>query len=216
MSGPIVLTAFERFGAWETNSTIEVVAEAARWLRAEGRTVRTRVLPVDLEEAAPALEQALAGVPAPSAVVCCGLSGQARSVRVERVALNVADFRIPDAAGRTPRGEPVVSGAPEAFLTAVRVHDVVARLRAADLPAEVSNSAGTYLCNAVYFHALRATRPHGIPALFLHLPPVPEAAARAVLRDPAAADPEAALPLADQVLAVVAVAELLAPGHPAA
>ncbi len=214
MTGPIVLTAFEPFGAWETNSTISVVAEASRRLRERGRAVRSRVLPVDLDEAAPALQQALAG-PGPSAVVCCGLSGRARSVHVERVALNVADFRIPDASGRRPRGEPVVPGAPEAILTAVPVHRVVERLRGEGIQAQVSNSAGTYLCNAVYFHALRATRPRGIPALFVHLPPLPEAAAEVALRDPEAAVAEASMPFEDQVAAVVAVAMDLSPGHPA-
>ncbi len=214
MTGPVVLTAFEPFGAWETNSTIEVVAAAARRLREAGYVVRSRVLPVDLEEAAPALEQALAGEP-PSAVVCCGLSGRARCVHVERVALNVADFRIPDAAGRTPKGEPVIPGAPEAFLATIPVHRIVATLADRGVPAAVSNSAGTYLCNAVYFHALRATRRDGVPALFLHLPPLPGAAETAAARDPSAADPSAAMALELQVEGVVAVAESLIAGHPA-
>ncbi len=214
MTGPVVLTAFEPFGAWETNSTIDVVAAAARRLREAGRSVRTRVLPVDLEEAASALQQAVAGPP-PAAVVSCGLSGRARVVHVERVALNVADFRIPDAAGRAPRGEAVIPGGPEAYLTQVPVHRVVAALDARGVPAEVSNSAGTYLCNAVYFHALHATRRAGIPTLFVHLPPLPGAAAAARLRDPSAADAEASMELGLQVDGVVAVAEALIAGHPA-
>lgn len=213
MTGPVVLTAFEPFGAWETNSTIAVVTAAAQRLRDAGLLVRTRVLPVDLEGAMPALEQALAG-DRPAAVICCGLSGRARTVHVERVALNVADFRIPDAGGRTPRGEFVVPGAPEAYLTPVPVHSIVAALAERGVPSQVSNSAGTYLCNAVYFCALRATRSTGVPTLFLHLPPLPGAAAEACIRDPSAADPEAAMSVELQVEAVVAVAEFLIPGHP--
>ena len=210
--GPIVLTAFEPFGAWESNSTAEVVAEAARRLRDLGRVVRTRVLPVDLAEAPVALEQALAGETA-GALVCCGLSGAARVVQVERVALNIADFRILEPDGRRPHGQTLVPGAPEAFLSGVAVHRVVAALVERSIPAAVSNSAGTYLCNAVYFHALLATRPAGIPAVFLHLPPLPGAAAVARQTDPGAADPEAAMPLAAQIDAVVAVATALISGQ---
>jgi pyroglutamyl-peptidase len=210
--GPILLTAFEAFGAWDVNSTIEVVAGAARRLRRAGLSVRTRVLPVDLVEAPRVLEQALMGA---AAVVCCGLSGQARAVHVERVAVNLADFRIPDASGRAPCREPLMVGEPEAFLAAAPVHRIVEELRARSVPAEISTSAGTYVCNAVYFHALRTTRADGIPTVFLHLPPLPGAAAIAAERDPAGADPEAGMTLDLQVEAVVTVAASLISGHPA-
>ncbi|MCP4869590.1 MAG: pyroglutamyl-peptidase I [Proteobacteria bacterium] len=103
-----------------------------------------------------------------SAVVATGLAQKRTVVSVERVAINVADFRIPDVAGAQPRGEPVAADGPDAYLSGVDVRGLADAIAAADIPAKVSNTAGTYVCNAWYYRLLHA----GLPAVFLHLPPL--------------------------------------------
>ncbi|MCO4772999.1 MAG: pyroglutamyl-peptidase I [Deltaproteobacteria bacterium] len=173
----LLVTAFEPFGPWAHNHTVDIVAGMAE--RLDGGVSLT--LPVDLE-AAPRMLRNQIAVTRPSAVLCFGLHGRTTSIRVERAALNVADFRIADNAGRTVRSGPIVSGAPDGLLTSVDVRSVVEALRAEGVAADVSNSAGTYLCNAIYYVALHALREQSVPCLFLHVPPVPGAAAAAAER----------------------------------
>lgn len=167
----LLVTAFEPFGPWDHNSTVDVAARLVHELGAA-----TLTLPVDLA-AAPALLRSAIATTKPTAVLALGLHGRTRSVRVERAALNVADFSIADNAGQIVRSQPVVAGAPDGRLTSADVRSVVDAMRAAGVPADISNSAGTYLCNAVYYVALDALAGLGgaAGALFLHLPPLPGA-----------------------------------------
>lgn len=206
----VVLTAFEPFGPWTLNSTVPVVAAAAERLRAAGVSVRTAVLPVDLESSKGALDAVL-DEPA-EAVVCCGLSGRAEAIHVERVGINVADFRIPDAAGRRPIDLPLDPDGPDAYLARVPVRALADALVADGIPAVVSETAGTYLCNAVYYRALAHGRRRGVPTVFLHLPPTAAALAAAAPSHGAAGRMDEAL----QVRAVVRVAHALRSGHPEA
>lgn len=169
----LLVTAFEPFGAWDHNPTVDVAAGVV----AEIPDARTVTLPVDLGAAPNLLRAHLRDA---SAVLLLGLHGRARAVRVERVAINVADFRIADNAGRTVRSAPLVPGAPEGLLTTVDVRAVVDGIRDLDVPADVSNSAGTYLCNAAYYVALHDAPAR--PCLFVHLPPLPGTAADAAER----------------------------------
>ena len=209
--GPVLLFAFEPFGSWAVNSTDAVTSEAADRLRADGLEVARRVLPVTLEGAPTQVQEAL-DEHRPAAVVATGLAGRCHDVNVERVALNVADFRIPDNAGAQPRGGSLVENDPDAWITPIDLHGLVEAIEAVGAGARISNSAGTYLCNAVYFHVLRGTRPGGVPSVFLHMPPLPGAAPAAAEQDPKLADPTAEMPLEQQVAAVAATARFLVGG----
>ena len=165
----LLVTAFEPFGDWERN-TSALVGEAV----ADALAARLLVLPVDLATGPQILVDALSPH---TAVLALGLHGRARALRVERVGLNLADFEVPDNAGRTVAGQALEPAGPDAVMTSVDVRALVQSLRDAGVPADVSNSAGTYLCNAVYYTALRRTR-----ALFLHVPPAPGDAAIAAAR----------------------------------
>jgi pyroglutamyl-peptidase len=108
-------------------------------------------------------------------VLCVGQAGGRAALGLERVAINVNDARIPDNDGQQPIDEPVVPGGPPAYFSTLPLKACVQALREAGLPAEVSNSAGTFVCNHVFYvlmHAL-ADRP-GVPAGFVHLPWLPE------------------------------------------
>jgi pyroglutamyl-peptidase len=114
-------------------------------------------------------------------VLALGQAGGRSDFSVQRIAINVDDARIPCNAGRRPIDEPVVRAGPAAHFATLPIKAIVAALREAGLPAAVSQSAGTYVCNHVFYglmHALR--RRPGVRAGFMHLPLLPEqAAARA-------------------------------------
>lgn len=173
----LLVTAFEPFGPWDHNSTVDVAEKLSYELGAA-----TLTLPVDIVSAPQLLRSTIRAI-GPTAVLALGLHGRTRSVRVERAALNVADFSLADNAGRVVHSQPVVEGAPDGRLTSANVREVVNTMRADGVPADVSNSAGTYLCNAIYFVALDALAEDGCDAgaLFLHLPPLPGAASKAAL-----------------------------------
>jgi pyroglutamyl-peptidase len=149
-----LVTCFGPFGEVAHNSSEDVTAGFAG--RVCLRTALASRTPLD-------------GV---TAVVATGLALKREKICVERAALNVADFHIPDADGVQPRGGPLVAGGPDAWLTSVDVRGLAMAIEAAGVPARVSNTAGTYVCNAWYYELLRVLRPRGVPVVFLHLPPL--------------------------------------------
>nr|WP_041294809.1 pyroglutamyl-peptidase I [Isoptericola variabilis] len=165
----MLVTGFEPFGGDAVNESWEAVQELERRWTGPARLVAAR-LPVTFAGARTALD-ALVAEHAPDVVVCTGLAAGTEAVRLERVALNVADARIPDNAGAQPVDEPVVDGGPVAYLSTLPLKATLAALRDAGLRAVVSNTAGTYVCNATFYALahLLAGRP-GVRAGFVHLP----------------------------------------------
>jgi pyroglutamyl-peptidase len=107
-----------------------------------------------------------------------GQAGDRAALCVERVAVNIQDARIPDNDGARPTDAPVVAGGPAAYLSTLPVRAAVAALRAAELPAQLSMSAGTFVCNHVFYGLmhLAATRGHAFRGGFLHVPCLPQQA----------------------------------------
>ena len=114
----------------------------------------------------------------PDAVLAVGQYGGANGVRVERVAVNLRDARIADNAGAKPVDEPVVPGAPDAYFATLPTRRIVEKLREEDIPAQLSYSAGTFVCNNLLFCALHESAKK-FPATrcgFVHVPYLPEQA----------------------------------------
>ncbi|QKJ19867.1 pyroglutamyl-peptidase I [Microbacterium hominis] len=163
----VLLTGFEPFGGDAANPSGEAVHRvAAGWSGPE--TLVTAVLPVAFSAAAERL-RALIAEHSPDAVVATGLAGGRAAIGVERVAVNLLDARIPDNDGQQPIDVPSVPGAPAAAFATLPVKAIVRDLRAAGIPAELSYSAGTYVCNHVFFSALHAVDP-GVRTGFVHVP----------------------------------------------
>lgn len=118
----------------------------------------------------------------PDVVICVGEAAGRAALSVERVAINVDDARIPDNAGRQPIDEPVVPGGPAAYFSTVPIKAAAARVRDAGLPVAVSQTAGTYVCNHVFYrlmHLIGTRFPH-IRGGFVHVPSLPDNARQAV------------------------------------
>ncbi len=177
----ILVTGFEPFGSARVNPSAEI-ASALAGTSIGGFAVAAAVLPVEFAAVGPALHTLLARH-LPSLVLGLGLAAAADSLRFERVAINLIDARIPDNVGNQPIDRPVLPGAPDAYFSTLPVKRMAAA--AEDIaPATLSFSAGSYVCNALMFHALHATADTDCRAGFLHVPPaskVPvERATRAV------------------------------------
>ena len=170
----VLLTGFEPFAG----STLNPSAEAIELLRARpisGIHLTTQLLPVVGGVAANLVRSAIDAAN-PDAVVLLGESGQATAITLERLAANLRDYRLADNAGAQVCDQPVVEGGPAAYFATLPVRVMQSAMHAVGVPAELSMSAGTFLCNEVMYTALHhiAERRLATVAGFVHLPQLPE------------------------------------------
>jgi pyroglutamyl-peptidase len=171
-----LVTGFEPFGADAVNPSREAV------LRLPGQlgdlVIEPRILPTVFGRAIAALEDAVVTTK-PDIVLCAGLAGGRAELSLERVAVNVDDARIPDNDGQQPIDRPVVADGPAAYFTGLPVKAAAAALREAGLPAIVSNTAGTFVCNHLFYGLMHLIASRRLPMRggFLHVPYLPEQAA---------------------------------------
>jgi pyroglutamyl-peptidase len=180
----LLVTGFEPFGGDTANPSQEAV-KALDGRRVGGLPVRGLVLPVQHEEARAALAPALAE-PGLRAAVLLGLAGGRARLALERVGLNVMDYRQPDNRGDVVRDTPCVVGGPAAYWSTLPLDTILETLTAEGIPAYVSNTAGTFLCNYTLYTALHAlaSADRPIPAGFIHLPNLPSMVASHGLEEP--------------------------------
>lgn len=170
----ILVTGFEPFGGSPENPS-ELLVRRLGGFPAVHAEVVGAVLPVVGGTGAGSAREALDGLIDLHRPDACVLFGEAHvrgEVSVERVAVNLRDYRIPDNAGCVVGEQPVVAGAPDARFASLPVHEITEAVRSAGVPAGHSMSAGTFLCNEVMFHALERSAREGVPAIagFVHLP----------------------------------------------
>ncbi|MCB1742005.1 MAG: pyroglutamyl-peptidase I [Gammaproteobacteria bacterium] len=202
----ILLTGFEPFGGERENPSQACVQTLAA--RGSGDyELDALILPVQRGAAPERLIERIDSM-LPGVVLMLGEAGGRHAITPERVALNVDDFNMPDHSGEQPRDEPIARGGPAAYLSTLPVRSMVDALQSAGIPAGISNSAGTYLCNHVFYrvmHHLDLTRAPGKPrprAGFVHLPYLSTQALDPRLQRPS-------LPLHTQVLAIEIVLGVL-------
>jgi pyroglutamyl-peptidase len=186
----ILVTGFGPFGE-HTENPSGLLASALDGREVAGEPVAGAVLPVSTAEAPAMLDQAIAAA-APDVLLVLGLAAGRNAAAVERAAINVRDFPIPDADGLQVIDEPVLDDGPAAYLTGLPVKAILAAWQDEGLPGYVSNTAGTYLCNQVFYLAAHRGAAAGFRAGLLHLPALPGGAARS-LRPSAVPQPSATL-----------------------
>ncbi|MFI5324875.1 MAG: pyroglutamyl-peptidase I [Candidatus Rokuibacteriota bacterium] len=169
----ILLTGFEPFDG----DTVNPSGEVAKQL--DGRVigdcvVRSVILPVQ-HEAARAVVAPLLEAPGLVAVVHLGLAGGRARISLERVAVNVMDYSRPDAHGQILRDVACVEDGPPAYFSTLPLRDMLTALNEEGIPAMISNTAGTFLCNDISYTTLHAVdeRALAIPIGFIHLPFLP-------------------------------------------
>jgi pyroglutamyl-peptidase len=171
--GKVLVTGFEPFGKEKSNPT-EKLAKAFDGSRISSFEVVGAVLPVSYRRVGNSLREILTRE-GPDAVVATGLWAGRTDVTVERIAVNVMDARVPDSDGFSPKDSPVVRGGPAAYLSSFPYSKILSDLRKAGVPATLSYSAGTFICNALLYHLLHQSHKTGLPQLagFLHVPNEP-------------------------------------------
>jgi pyroglutamyl-peptidase len=180
----ILVTGFEPFGDHAVNPS-EGLAKALEGRAIGGVPIVTAVLPVHHRETSLRITALLDEVD-PTDVLHLGLADGRARLALERVALNVRDFPIPDNAGHRAAGEACVPGGPAAYLSTLPLRAILAALRLDGIPAYLSNTAGTYLCNQTLYATLHAIQRRGgrARAGFLHLPALPKMVAARDLDQP--------------------------------
>lgn len=169
MNTRVLLTGFEPFGGDDRNPSLEAVRIVENRYDRDGVTLTARPLAVEFSRAKEQLAHFIAQFE-PDIVVCVGLAGGRSDVTLERVAINLADARIPDNAGDQPVDEPLERDGAPAYFTTLPVKEAVLRIRQEGLPASLSYSAGTYVCNAAMYHVLHLLDGTSARGGFIHVP----------------------------------------------
>lgn len=180
----ILLTGFEPFGQSKANPSMQVVERLAI-ARFDQVELLTALLPVDRLSASGAIVSAIENS-RPDAVICLGQATGRSALSIERVAINLLDFKIADNEGAVVHDEEVVPGGPTAYFVTLPVRQVYDAIKAAAVPVSLSYTAGTYICNQVLYamlHYLSAKAP-AIPSGFIHVPALPEQIVEQSLNEP--------------------------------
>lgn len=147
----VLVTGFDPFGGEASNPSFEAIKLLPPQIC--GTEIVAIEIPTVFETSGHALEAAIA-LNRPNIVICVGQAGGNTAIAVERVAVNLRDASIPDNAGALPVDEPIRAGGPAAYFSTLPVKAIVGALRESGIPAYVSNSAGTYVCNNLMYTLL--------------------------------------------------------------
>jgi pyroglutamyl-peptidase len=172
----ILITGFAPFAGEALNPSWQ----AARALHdecIEGHRVIALELPTEFEGSLRAIRKALLEIH-PRVAIAVGLAGGRKGISLERVAINVIDARIPDNAGAQPVDVPVVGEGPAAYFSTLPIKAALADLQQAGIDAHISQTAGTYVCNHVFYALMHAAHGTDVRAGFVHVPYLPEQAQR--------------------------------------
>ena len=165
----LLLTGFDPFDGAKSNPSWDA-ASALDGCVIGGHRIAARRLPTEFGASLRALRAAIRET-GPSLVVCTGLAGGRKELSLERVAINVDDARIADNIGAQPVDARIAARGPAAYFTTLPIKAMLAALEKQGIPAHVSQTAGTFVCNHVFYglmHALRRTP--GVRGGFIHVP----------------------------------------------
>ncbi len=180
----ILITGFEPFDGAHINPALEAVRQLqGRVLK--GGQIHTCPVPVSRYDSIQCIIQAIEQIQ-PDIVITVGQAAGRAAITPERVAINVDDYRIVDNGGHQPIDEAIVEGAPAAYFTTLPIKAISQTLQQHGIPCQISNSAGTFVCNHVFYGIQHYLRDHNINHGFVHIPLLPE-------QDPSGQQPTMAL-----------------------
>ena len=167
----ILLCAFDPFGGEKINPALEAV----KLVKYEEAELEKCVVPTVFYKS---VEVVLSRIEKfrPDAIIMIGQAGGRDKITPERVAINISDARIADNEGQMPCDEPIVLDAPAAYFSTLPIKNIVGALNDAGIPSDVSNSAGTFVCNHLMYGVLHYISERSIDctAGFIHIPYLPE------------------------------------------
>lgn len=174
----ILLTGFAPFGGEQQNPSWDAVKQLQGFEPDEETVVQTLELPCVFHQSLKVLRQALQEWN-PVLVIAVGQAGGRTAISLEKVAINYQDARIADNAGQQPAGEAVMAGEATAYFATLPLKAILQTLRSQGIPAEISYTAGTFVCNHVFYGLMQALEHRSkVKAGFIHIPYAPQQAAR--------------------------------------
>ena len=190
----VLLTGFEPFGTATSNPSGEIVK------RISGDNIVTAILPVAYTQSAERL-LALIAEHNPDVVICLGQAEGRTQITPEKIAINLDDARLADNDGVLRNDVKIIESGPDAYFSTLPINEIVEAIKARGVPAAVSLSAGTFLCNHVFYVAQNKFAGTKVRSGFVHLP----------LMDSQAAEFPGlpTMPLNQMVIAVRAMLEVL-------
>jgi len=174
ISATVLVTGFDPYGGHTVNPSGQLALALDGTTVAGARVVGRRFATAAATVAAE-LSAALDDV-RPDVLICLGLAPGRPAISLERIAVNVQDFPVPDNAGATPTDVPIEAGGPDGRFSRLPIRAILGRYQADNIPGHISDTAGTYLCNQLFYLACAAGERRGIPAGFIHIPDTPESA----------------------------------------
>ena len=168
----ILITGFDPFGGEKTNPAIESVKKISENI--ENAEIKKLEIPTVFHKSADVIEDAIKEFN-PDAILCVGQAGGRFGLTVERVAINQDDARIKDNEGNQPIDVPIREDGKNAYFATIPIKRIVEEIKKDKIPASVSNSAGTFVCNHIMYQALYLAEKYNIKAAgFMHVPFLPE------------------------------------------
>ena len=164
----ILLTGFEPYLDYPDNSSW-VVAEKVTTCGVDGVDLAIEQMPVSFSRVREALLEAVKRH-SPDIIIMLGQSGASDRVKLERVALNMMDSKLPDNDGYTPNEEPINIETPTALFTNTPIKSLCTAIKEQGISVKISNSCGLYVCNRLYYEALMLCKEYHMKAIFVHLP----------------------------------------------
>lgn len=163
----ILITGFQPFGGRSVNSSWEVVRRLPAVIG--DLTVSTRQIPVSFESDA---EEVLREADAvrPDIILCLGQAAKRPAITPEQVAINLRHSDVPDPHGYEPHDEPIIPGGPDAYFSTLPARQMAEAMEASGVPAEVSYSAGTFVCNDLMYKLLHRYHNTDTAVGFIHVP----------------------------------------------
>ena len=165
----ILITGFDPFGGEDINPATEAVRALPDTI-ADARVIKGFLPTVFREASSQAI--ALIAQHQPDAVLCVGQAAGRAGITLERVGINIADARIPDNQGHQPVDEAIDREGPAAYFATLPLRAMERAVKEANLPASISNTAGTYVCNHLLYSLLRHADTHQLDTRigFIHVP----------------------------------------------
>lgn len=172
----ILVTGFDPFGGEKINPALETIKLLPHEIL--GTHIIKLEIPTVIGKSLAKIRESVE-IENPDVVLSIGQAGGRADISVERIGINIDDYRIPDNEGNQPVDEPVIQGGPAAYFVTIPIKAVVEKIRAHNIPASISNTAGTFICNHVcygvaHLAAARAATGKPMKSGFIHIPFLPE------------------------------------------
>jgi pyroglutamyl-peptidase len=159
----ILVTGFEAFDKSSLNPSGEIVKAL------KGDDLVSAILPVVFGQASSQLKE-LIDLHKPSAVLCLGQAEGRSAMTPERIAINLDEARIPDNAGNQPKEQKIIADSADGFFSTLPIEQMVTSMKAAGIPASISLSAGTFVCNHIFYVMQDYLKDSSIKSGFMHVP----------------------------------------------